>query len=92
MTRLQVDKLKIDQSFVKRAREGDNAVAVIRSIVDLGHAIKLSVIAEGVETAQQEAIIHAAGCDQWQGYRFSQPVSMDGVDRLLAERTQRNVA
>ena len=92
LTRLQVDKLKIDQSFIKRAREGDNAVAVIRSIVDLGHAIKLAVIAEGVETAAQEAIIRAAGCDQWQGYRFSPPVSMDEVDRLLANRTQRSAA
>jgi EAL domain-containing protein (putative c-di-GMP-specific phosphodiesterase class I) len=92
LTRLQVDKLKIDQSFIKRAREGDNAVAVIRSIVDLGHAIKLSVIAEGVETSAQEAIIRAAGCDQWQGYLFSPPVSMDEIDRLLADRKQWNAA
>lgn len=92
LTRLQVDKLKIDQSFIKRVREGDNAVAVIRSIVDLGHAIKLVVVAEGVETTSQEAIIRAAGCDQWQGYLYSPPVSIEGIDALLGAQKQWNAA
>ena len=84
---LPLDTLKIDQSFVMRmAREGDDTV--VRSIVDLAHALGLSVIAEGVEDEDTWAALVALGCDHVQGYGLTRPLPADEFARWLAARDE----
>ena len=91
LRRLQFDTLKIDKSFVCDITTDRRAAALAQSMISMAHSLSLSVVAEGVETAEQLAILHAYGCDAIQGYLASRPVSaatftdMLGRDvRLLA--------
>ena len=84
---LPLDTLKIDQSFVMRmAREGDDTV--VRSIVELAHALGLSVIAEGVEDEDTWEALVALGCDHVQGYGLTRPLPPDEFARWLAGRDE----
>lgn len=74
LKRLAVDKLKIDQSFVRDLHTDMDSVAIARAIVQLGHILQLTVIAEGVETQEQFAALQEFGCDEVQGYLYSRPV------------------
>jgi len=74
LQRLAVNKLKIDQSFVNDMLGEDGAIAIVKAIIQLGHALQLTVIAEGVETQEQFAALRDYGCDEVQGYLFSRPV------------------
>jgi EAL domain-containing protein (putative c-di-GMP-specific phosphodiesterase class I) len=69
-----IDRLKIDQSFVRDLGSNPHDAAIVRAIVSLGHSLELEVIAEGVESAEQVALLHAEGCDEVQGYFFGRPV------------------
>lgn len=69
-----IDRLKIDQSFIKNALENPDDAAIARTIVALGHSLNLRVIAEGVETREQQDFLIAQNCDEVQGYRYSRPV------------------
>jgi diguanylate cyclase (GGDEF)-like protein/PAS domain S-box-containing protein len=71
---LPVDRLKIDQGFIRNVNEDPNDAAIVRAIINLGHSLDLEVIAEGVETAEQLAFVRNEGCDEVQGYYFSPPV------------------
>jgi len=73
LKQFRVDKIKIDRSFVSQADESLESRAIIRAIVTLGHALGLTVTAEGVETRGQVDMVVAAGCDQMQGYHFARP-------------------
>jgi diguanylate cyclase (GGDEF)-like protein len=73
LQQFRVDKIKIDRSFVARAAESAESRAIICAIVTLGHALGLTVTAEGVETRGQADIVRAAGCDELQGYHFARP-------------------
>lgn len=76
LRQLNLDRVKIDQSFVAEIAEDDSGGApLLVSIVGLAHSIGLSVVAEGVETKQQADFLAANGCDELQGYYFSRPVS-----------------
>jgi diguanylate cyclase (GGDEF)-like protein len=76
LTSLPIDKLKIDQSFVRRMALGDEASrTVTEAIIALGHSLKLEVVAEGVESAQTVDYLKRQHCDQAQGYWFSKPLS-----------------
>jgi EAL domain-containing protein (putative c-di-GMP-specific phosphodiesterase class I) len=82
---LPLDTLKIDQSFVMRmAREGDDTV--VRSIIELAHALGMTVIAEGVEDAPTWDQLAALGCDFVQGYGLTRPLPPDELSRWLAAR------
>ncbi len=82
---LPLDTLKIDQSFVMRmAREGDDTI--VRSIVELAHALGLSVIAEGVEDEETWAALVALGCDFVQGYALTRPLPGEEFSAWLAAR------
>jgi len=70
-----IDKLKIDRSFVMDITEDSRNNAIIETIIHLGHNLKLKVIAEGVETAEQLATLQKLRCDEIQGYYFSRPIS-----------------
>ncbi|WP_338138225.1 MULTISPECIES: EAL domain-containing protein [Pantoea] len=72
-----VDKIKIDRSFTQSLGVAENSVAIIESVVKLGHAMGLTVTAEGVETAGQMSALADAGCNQLQGYLFSKAVPLE---------------
>lgn len=69
-----IDKLKIDQSFTAQLGEDGEIDSIVRSIIDLGRAMKMKVTAEGVETERQRAILLEMGCDQLQGYLLARPM------------------
>ncbi|HEY1092414.1 MAG TPA: bifunctional diguanylate cyclase/phosphodiesterase, partial [Burkholderiaceae bacterium] len=73
LKRLPVSELKIDQSFVRGAPEDKNDVAVIVAVVSMAHHLGFAVVAEGVETAEQQAFLAAQGCDYFQGYLHHRP-------------------
>jgi diguanylate cyclase (GGDEF)-like protein/PAS domain S-box-containing protein len=76
--------LKIGRAFVARLQEGIDHAPVVRAIVGLGAALGLVVVAEGVETAEQEAGLRELGCRTAQGFRYSAPLPADAFGRLLA--------
>jgi diguanylate cyclase (GGDEF)-like protein/PAS domain S-box-containing protein len=69
-----VNRLKIDQGFIRNLESDLNDAAIVRAIVNLGHSLNLDVIAEGVERAEQLEILRKEGCDEVQGYFFSRPL------------------
>jgi EAL domain-containing protein (putative c-di-GMP-specific phosphodiesterase class I) len=71
---LSVDKLKIDQSFVRDLPDDRDAAAITRAVISLGHNPGFEVIAEGVESAAQRDFLRQEGCDQSQGYFYSRPL------------------
>ena len=73
LKRLPLDKLKIDQSFVREVVTSTNDAAIARSIIALGNSLGLQVIAEGVETEAQRVFMAKNGCSYWQGFYFSRP-------------------
>ncbi len=72
-----IDRLKIDQSFIRNALQNPDDAAIARTIVALGHSLNLKVIAEGVETKDHEQFLIAQSCDEVQGFRYSRPVPQD---------------
>jgi diguanylate cyclase (GGDEF)-like protein/PAS domain S-box-containing protein len=85
---LPSDALKIDRSFVAKILENRENQAIIKTIVTLAHNLDMYVIAEGVETRQQFEQIKSMGCEYYQGYWFSQPLSLaDAVPWLTATAT-----
>lgn len=83
--RFAVDRIKIDQSFVRNLNAGSADTAIVRAIISLGHGLNLKVIAEGVETAEQLAQLRAEACDEVQGFYFSRPLTADAFAALLQE-------
>lgn len=84
LRRFQVDKLKIDRTFVSNVVENPNDAELVRATVALGHALGLATIAEGVETKIQAELLHSLGCAQAQGYYFGRPMSAQAMTRYLA--------
>ncbi len=74
LARLPVDALKIDRSFVAELGHTTTASALVSTIIQLAHSLKLKVIAEGVETADQRATLRQLGCDEMQGFLYSRPL------------------
>ena len=72
-----IDRLKIDQSFIRNALNNADDAAIARTIVGLGHSLSLKVIAEGVETKEHEEFLIKHGCDEVQGYRYCKPLPND---------------
>ncbi|HEU4630350.1 MAG TPA: EAL domain-containing protein [Gemmatimonadaceae bacterium] len=83
LQRFPIDVLKIDKAFVDGVASRGSDAALARLIVSLGEALGLSTIAEGVETAEQQAALVALGCTRAQGYHFFRPVEASAVSLLL---------
>ncbi len=84
LSRLPIDCLKIDRSFVHRAAEVRHDAAIAQAIVSLGRALGLRVLAEGVETEQQLEFLRAHGCHEGQGYLFSPPRPAEALAAAVA--------
>lgn len=81
LRRLPLQQLKIDRSFVEEATSSSRGASILRSIVQLGHDLELTMIAEGVETVEQFELLKELGCEGFQGFLFGKPVS-----RMLFEQ------
>ena len=84
LKRLPADALKIDKSFVKGFGEDPQDTAIVRMVIDVAHTLDLKVVAEGVETWAQAALLAEMGCDMAQGHHFAQPLSPAATSKLLA--------
>jgi diguanylate cyclase (GGDEF)-like protein len=85
LRQFNIDRLKIDQSFIFNALNNSDDAAIAKTIIRLGHSLNLKVIAEGVETKEHEAFLIEEGCDEVQGFRYSKPVPEDEFRTFLKE-------
>lgn len=79
---LNIDYLKIDKSFIQSLSTNDRSLAIVKSIIDMGRNLGLSVIAEGVETQEDKSILLDADCHIVQGYLYSKPTTAEGIENL----------
>lgn len=83
---LPADVIKIDRSFVEGLGEDRSDAAIVRAVINVAHELRKTVIAEGVESSAQAQILSAMGCDELQGFRYSEPIDAADVTALLADR------
>jgi diguanylate cyclase (GGDEF)-like protein/PAS domain S-box-containing protein len=86
LTKLPVQYLKIDRSFIIAMHTDADALALVSTIISLAHSLRLKVVAEGVETEEQAKILRLFGCDEIQGYLISKPVPAAEVEKMLCAR------
>jgi diguanylate cyclase (GGDEF)-like protein/PAS domain S-box-containing protein len=84
-----VDRLKIDQCFVRDMATNPSDAAIVRAIISLGHSLDLEIVAEGVETVQQTTMLRAEGCDEVQGFYFAGPMSAEDLIAFVQENRAR---
>ncbi|MBJ6125323.1 bifunctional diguanylate cyclase/phosphodiesterase [Microvirga splendida] len=87
--RFEVDKIKIDRSFTQSLGQGGKAANLIKAIVALGHAMSVTVTAEGVETETQRSFLDTAGCNEMQGFLFSKAVPEEQLMRMLSRASSK---
>jgi len=89
---LPLDKIKIDKSFVQDLLDDDDDATIVRAIIQLGKSLGMQVIAEGVETAEQESYIISEGCHEGQGYFYSKPLPARELSVYLKQAQRSNAA
>lgn len=92
LARFPVDVLKIDRSFVAGMVDSPEKLAIVNAVIALGHALNLKIVAEGVETREQAALLAQCKCDQLQGYFFAKPAPLEQIEALLARQGRSVVA
>jgi len=75
--------VKIDRSFIRDLPDDHDDASITRSIIAMAHNMKLEVVAEGVETMRQFEFLHTYGCDEIQGFLFSEPLRAEAFERFL---------
>lgn len=88
LKRFPIDALKIDRSFVRDITTDADDAAIAKAVIALAHSMKLKVIAEGVETAEQLDFLREQQCDQMQGYYLSKPLPVEQIEKLLRCRPE----
>jgi|SRR5689334_7964423 len=83
LKRFPLDGLKVDRSFIKDLPGDAEDAAITKAIIAMAHSLKLTVVAEGVETTQQLAFLQAHSCDFIQGFLFSRPLPADEIPALV---------
>src|SRR5438045_2718705 len=83
--RFPIDTLKIDRSFVTQMVDNNENIEIVRTIVMLAQNLGMDVVAEGVETKEQLALLRKLGCENGQGYFFSRPVSVGGAEKIISD-------
>lgn len=82
-------KIKIDGSFVRDIGQGNASLAIIRAIAGMGHSLGMSIVVEGLETAEQVDLVRAEGCGEGQGYFLSKPMPASEIRKFLQEMENR---
>lgn len=85
LSKFQIDRLKIDRSFIMSLEKSDKDTAIVRMIVMMSKALNVKVIAEGVEDDHQKAFLEEVQCDELQGYLFSRPLNVEDCENLLVK-------
>jgi EAL domain-containing protein (putative c-di-GMP-specific phosphodiesterase class I) len=85
----QFDKLKIDRTFVEGLGKSEDSLAIVRAVLMLAKSLRIGVVAEGVETAEQLRILRIEGCSEFQGYYLSRPEPAHKIDQVLARCDER---
>jgi len=88
LKRFPIDTLKVDRSFIRDLPQDPEDRAICEAIIAMGKSLKLTVIAEGVETLEQQTFLHDHACDEMQGFFFSKPIPGDQFAELLRQRIQ----
>ena len=88
LKKFDIDYIKIDQSFIANLAHGSSDMVLCEAMIVMAHKLGMKVIAEGIETAEQLALLLKAGCDYGQGYLFSEALSADDFEQLLEQRTK----
>jgi EAL domain-containing protein (putative c-di-GMP-specific phosphodiesterase class I) len=86
LKRFPIDSLKIDRSFVAELPGNQEDASIAQAVITMAHALRLKVIAEGVENEAQWSFLAANGCDEMQGYYFSRPLPADQFTQSLEEQ------
>ncbi len=90
LKKLPVDIIKIDRSFVQDMVKHSYDLSIVRAVIEVAHSLQMKVVAEGVETEQQLAILQREGCDRAQGYYFSKPLSAEQFEQLIQHNKGRS--
>jgi EAL domain-containing protein (putative c-di-GMP-specific phosphodiesterase class I) len=92
LKRFPIDSVKIDRSFIRDIPGDADDVAITQAIIAMAHGLRISVIAEGVETREQLEFLRAHGCDEIQGYFFSPALPQEEFTRLVEKQAEASVA
>jgi EAL domain-containing protein (putative c-di-GMP-specific phosphodiesterase class I) len=84
LQRFPAQRLKIDRSFIAEIDQNSEDAAIVRAIITLGHSLDMLVVAEGVESQAQLALLRELGCDEVQGFLLGRPVPAAGLETQLA--------
>ena len=82
------DKIKIDRTFIRDLEHNRHSMAIVRAVIDLGHSLNIPVLAEGVETPMQHAMLLGRSCDEVQGYLMGRPQSIDSYAELVGREVK----
>jgi len=88
LKQLPVDTLKIDRLFVEDIVKNPDDKAIASAIIAMAHNLNLRVVGEGVETKEQLAVLRSLGCDEIQGFYYSEPVTADHMASLLEQQSK----
>ncbi|MBI3531138.1 MAG: EAL domain-containing protein, partial [Burkholderiales bacterium] len=89
LKRFDIDRLKIDRTFVRDLATDPDDAAIVRAIIQMANSLNLRTIAEGVETEDMLAQLRAFGCDEVQGFLFARPMPAADMARFLTDQTTR---
>ncbi len=87
---LPINKIKIDRSFISELQHSNNDVTILKAMIRLAHGLGKRVIAEGIETEEQQDILQKLGCDMMQGYFYSPPMRQQFAEQFIERQIQGN--